>query len=284
MSTTGSKLNETQDKIDEAEYFLKKIQELAKSGDDNEFEYNFNAFLHSWASIFDLMLEDYQRFYGLKISMLDDLNIGTFRNHATGNDNALTFIKEYAQSKIEFFGHKKHEKVLELLDSPMRVDEFIVFLLQRIDWNYTRFGFHDCYIALYNVIQDILGWNIDYHGLIMQLAIMSRQRLGFDREFVNELFSQGNFEGLNMNLDEIFQQDFLRQQVLRKQESRFVVTDERWVEIQEQIHQLDVKTPIFTIAGSLKKKRLQKPIEKVLNQWEQYNTLKEKNCLIKLEC
>ena len=61
-------LTETQHTINEAEYFLKKIQELERYGDDDEFEYNFHAFLHSWASIFDIILEDYQRSFGLRIS------------------------------------------------------------------------------------------------------------------------------------------------------------------------------------------------------------------------
>lgn len=246
--------DETHYKIEEAEYFLKKIQELEQHGDDNEFEHNLDAFLYSWASIFEVMLEDYQRFYGLKISMLDNLSIGTFKEHAKGNKIATDFIEAYDDAIREFFGHPDHKKILELLDSPMRVDEFIVFLLRRIDWNFPTFGYHDCYIALYNVIQDILGWNLDYHRLIMQFAVMSRQKLGFDVKFVQSLL-QGNFKDLAMNLDEVFEQSFLRQQVLKKQESRLAYDQDQWKKIQKTINELDVQTPIFTIAGLLKKKR-----------------------------
>jgi len=248
-------LDETEGKIGEAEYFLKKVQELEKHGDNKEFEYNLNAFLHSWASIFDIMLEDYQRFYGLKISILDDLNIHTFKDRSEGNENALEFIYTYDKKMLEFFGYRNHKRVLKLLESPIRVDEFVAFLLSQMDWDNPQYGYHDCYIALYNVIQDILGWNLDYHKLIMQPAVMSRQKLGFDRGFVQELFSHGNFEGLNMNLDQVFEQDFLRQKVKQKQERRFSHDQEHLQEILKSINELTVQTPIFTIAGLIKKKR-----------------------------
>ncbi len=247
--------DETIDKISEAEYFLKKIKNLEKTGDDNEFVYNLNAFLYSWTSIFDVMLEDYQRFYGLKISILDDLNIETFRKKAIENEIALNFIDEYEKSVIEFFGHKRHSKVLELLESPIRVDEFVVFLLNRINWNFTHLGFHDCYIALYNVIQDILDWKMDYHHLIMQPVIMQRQKMGFDRKFVEELFNKANLNGWNLNLDEVFDQEFLRRQVIQKQELRYDKTGEIWEDMQRRIQKINVKTPVYTIAGLLKKKR-----------------------------
>jgi len=256
MSKRSSRTyDETVDKISEAEYFLKKIKDLEKTGDDDEFVYNLNAFLHSWASIFDVMLEDYQRFYGLRLSMLDDLKIGTFRNNARGNETALNFIDEYEKAVTEFFGHKKHYKVLELLESPIRVDEFVMFLLNRINWTLTHLGFHDCYIALYNVIQDILGWKMDYHQLIMQPVIMQRHKIGFDREFVDELFTKANLHGWNLNLEEIFDQEFLRKQVIRKQELTYDKTGEIWEDMQRRIQKINVKTPIYTIAGLLKKKR-----------------------------
>ena len=82
-------LTETQHTINEAEYFLKKIQELERYGDDDEFDYNFHAFLHSWASIFDIILEDYQRAFGLKISMLEDLSSKIFEKKAKDSNSAL---------------------------------------------------------------------------------------------------------------------------------------------------------------------------------------------------
>ena len=82
-------LIETQHTINEAEYFLKKIQELKKYGDDDKFEYNFHAFLHSWTSIFDIILEDYQRAFGLKISMLEDLSSKIFEKKAKDSNSAL---------------------------------------------------------------------------------------------------------------------------------------------------------------------------------------------------
>ena len=248
-------LTETRHTINEAEYFLKKIQELERYGDDDEFDYNFNAFLHSWASIFDIMLEDYQRAFGLKISMLDDLNPEVFRQKAECNERALDFVEEYNNEMIIFFGHKKYKKVLNLLESPMRFDEFITFLLNQIDWKNFEYGYHDCYIALYNVIQDILGWDLNYHQLIMKPIILSRQKLGFDISFIKGILQENNFEGGNMNLDEIFEQSFLRQQVTKKQEKRYSVDKERFEEIKESIQNITIKTPIYTIAGLMKKKR-----------------------------
>ena len=249
----SNRFHETNDKIGEAKYFLNKIKELEKDGDDNEFDYNLNAFLHSWASIFDLMLEDYQRFYQLRISMLEDLSIHSFRENAQGNEIALDFIETYNQTYVEFFGHKNPRRILDLLDEPMRLEEFLVFLLRKINWS--ELGYHDCYIALYNVIQEILGWGLSYHRLIMNPTIMSRQNEGFDVRFIREFFRQNDFPGLEMNLSDIFEQEFLRQRVAIRQEQRLSFDPPSFEAIREEINRLTVQVPIYTIAGLLKKKR-----------------------------
>ena len=246
-------LTETQHTINEAEYFLKKIQELERYGDDNEFDYNFHAFLHSWASIFDIILEDYQRSFSLKISMLENLNSTIFKEKAKDNDSALEFIEQYNNEIILFFGHPNHKKVLEL-SVPIRFDEFITFLLNQINWKNFEYGYHNCHIALYNVIQDILGWKLDYHHLVRTPVILSRQKLGFDVNFIKEILQENNFERGDMNLDEIFEQSFLRQQIIKKQEKRYV-GEKHIEELKESIKNIKIQTPIYTIAGLMKKKR-----------------------------
>ncbi|WP_299290175.1 hypothetical protein [Nitrosopumilus sp.] len=247
-------LTETQHTIKEAEYFLNKIKELERYGDDDEFDYNFHAFLHSWVSIFDVILEDYQRAFGLKISIIDNLSIETFREKTNGDNRSLEFISEYDKQMIEFFGHQNHKKILELLMSPMRFDEYIVFLLNQKDWNNLEYGFHDCYIALYNVIQDILRWDLDYHQLILSPVILQRQKFGFDLKFIQNILSENNFEGGSMYLEEIFEQSFLQQQVIVKQQKRYVGT-KSIEELSEVVKNIRIKTPIYTIAGLMKKKR-----------------------------
>jgi len=247
-------LKETQYTINEAEYFLKKIQELELHGDDDEFDYNFHAFLHSWASIFNIILEDYQRAFGLKISMLDNLNSEIFEKKAKDIGKALEFIEEYNTEIIVFFGHPNYNKILKLLESPICFDDFITFLLNHIDWNDFEYGYHDCYIALYNVIQDILGWELNYHQLIMAPRILTKHRLGFNINFIREMLQENNFKGWDMNLDEIFEQSFLQQQVIKKQEKRYI-EKKSIEELKKSIKNIKIQTPIYTIAGLMKKKR-----------------------------
>lgn len=244
-------LEETNEKIKEAEYFLKKIKDLEKNGDDDEFGYNLNAFLHAWASIFDIILEDYQRAYNLDILMSDDLSIKSFEQHAQTNNEALNFIRFYDKLQLEFFGHRDHKKILTLLPSVNRVDDFILFLLNRINWN--EFGYHDCYIALYNVLQDILEWNMDYHNLIMNPLIIQRRQLGFDMDFITMFGSTLQLNGFTMNLDDLFEHNFLRQQMIRRQNQ--FTTAENQAEPIELTSNSRIRVQIFTIAGLIKKKR-----------------------------
>jgi len=258
--TNSTRLDNTDEKIKEAEYFLKKVEYLESDGEDNEFQYMFNSFLHSWSSIFDVVLEDYQRSFGLKISVLDDLSIKEFKEHATNENNELAckFIEHYEQKYLLLFGHWNHNKIFKLVEPNRSFAHFLAFLLNRTSWEQPSweqlgYGYDDCYTALYSVVQDICGWNIQFYKWKMMPAMMSMAKSGFDEDFILQACNQMNLRFANLTLNQIFEQDFLRERVLEKQSNRYV--GDHWNEIQEKIRKIEVRTPVYTIAGLMRRKR-----------------------------
>lgn len=83
-------------KVEEAEYFLDKIE---KATEREDFIPNLSAFLSATRSIPDYLLEDYNVKYGLEIPLDKRLQIDVFQQAAAKQKNqiALAFIKKYRE-------------------------------------------------------------------------------------------------------------------------------------------------------------------------------------------
>ena len=77
----------------------------------------------------------------------------------------------------------------------------------------------------------------------------------FDENFILQYCNSNKFRFADKSLTDIFEQKFLKQQTLVKIKSKFIGTDKNWKETQENINTMNILTPIFTVAGLMKRKR-----------------------------
>jgi hypothetical protein len=98
------------EKIEEAKYFLDKIE---KATERKDFIPNLSAYLSATRSIPDYLLQDYNVKYGLKISLDKRLNKDIFEEVARrrNNPNAIAFIKSYNNN----FKKLTRDKIAKLL-------------------------------------------------------------------------------------------------------------------------------------------------------------------------
>lgn len=240
-------LVETNAKIKECGFFLDKMIKQYH-GDDLEFEYYFHAFLHVWRSVFDVMLEDYQKLFKLEINLIEKLDSKTFKKYAIHDHKALAFYKIYKCKINEIFGFANWDKLIEekFIDENLTVIKLLTIALNKSSINELNQHTEDCLPKLADIVISILGWNLSLLGLKRNPWLITQSKdVGVTEELLTEFFQENNLRNYEKTLKEIFSREFLQQSILKNKQFQTNFSEDNFV----------FKIPILTVSGYLRIKR-----------------------------